>query len=304
MVPNIWTHILFCEDVVDAVNGQFLSSEYEKYLKLGAQGPDPFFYYNFWPWKKDSLVNNLGHALHTRQCGPFLIDLIKSAKDKNKFAKAYVVGFITHHILDRNTHPFIHYYAGYEGANHQRLEIRIDTHLMEKYHRVNTWKTQVYKEIDVGRIDPETIELLLTLIQRHYSEFQSLSTDSIVKAYKDMILALRVLSDPRGWKNKVLSSYISPYSHQPIKEEKDFLNLKKETWYHSATNEASTKSFPELFEESRYEAIEVLLQLKNYWETDKESYLEKIEELIGNISYDTGMPLSQKLENKYSNPII
>src|SRR5690606_25886199 len=120
----------------------------------------------------------------------------------NKFVKAYVVGFITHHILDRNTHPFIHYYAGYKKTNHQKLEIIIDTQLMEKYHNLKTWKTQVYKEIDVGKVDSDTVNLIQQLVHKFYPEFHSVTTNYIRKAFKDMILALKILSDPLGWKNK------------------------------------------------------------------------------------------------------
>jgi hypothetical protein len=304
-VPNIWTHILFCEEVIDAVNQPFLTSPNESYLKLGAQGPDPFFYYNFWPWIKKNPVQQIGNAIHTKQCGPFLMDLIISAKTKSKHVKAYVTGFITHHILDRNTHPFIHYHAGYEINNHQRYEIIIDTLLMETNHRIKTWKTQVYKEIDVGKnLDEETLDLLHSLIKKHFSHIPFHSFEYMNKAYKDMILALKILSDPYGWKNFLLHSYISPFSHQPIRGKKDYLNLEHQTWYHSATNEPSTKSFMDLYEESKIEAIAILNELVNYWDKDKEVCKVNLEKLIGNISYDTGKPLSLQLENKYCQPII
>ncbi len=304
-MPNIWTHILFCESVVDAVGKNHSFSQYENYMRLGAQGPDPFFYYNFWPWIKEEPVHNIGTALHTSQCGTFLLDMIKAAKDNSNEVQAFVVGFVTHHVLDRNTHPYIHYRAGYDGNNHQRLEIQIDTLMMEKYHNLKTWKTPVYKEIDVGRkLDHRLVSLLFHLINTNYPAFTRNDDTYIKKAYKDMLLALKILADPTGIKNRLLGRLISAYSHQPIKDEVDYLNLQKTTWYHPATNEPCDKSFIELYSESRVEGIDIITELFHYWDSGSSYSLEKLEDLIGDISYDTGKPLNLRLELQYSDPIV
>ena len=304
-MPNTWTHILFCEDVIDSVKQPYPFSQYEPYMKLGAQGPDPFFYYNFWPWIKDEPVHEVGMTLHTERCGDFLMDLIRKAKGQCSEVKAYVTGFITHHILDRNTHPYIHYRAGYEGSNHQKLEIIIDTLMMEKYHKLKTWKTPVYKEIDVGRtLNLEVRELLHETIKKHYPELNRDTSEYIQKAYRDMLLALKILMDPYGWKNFMLRSLISSYSHQPVKTNVDYLNLNHTTWYHPATNVASNHSFIELYDKARVEGIEILSQLQNYWENSANSSEQRLSELIDNISYDTGKPLKLGLKNKYSDPIV
>ncbi|WP_249870191.1 zinc dependent phospholipase C family protein [Oceanobacillus saliphilus] len=304
-MPNIWTHILFCEDVIDTVKQPYPFSQYEPYMKLGAQGPDPFFYYNFWPWIKDEPVHEVGMALHTRRCGEFLMDLIISAKDQCSEVKAFVTGFITHHILDRNTHPYIHYRAGYEGSNHQKLEIFIDTLMMEKFHKLKTWKSPVYKEINVGRSLNSEVHLLLNQkINKFYPELKQKNPEYIQKAYKDMMLALKILSDPHGWKNVLLRSMISSYSHRPIKDDADYLNLSQTTWYHPATNEPSNKSFIELYSNARGESIDIIIELKNYWESSNAYSTERLSDLIANISYDTGKPLHLDLKNKYCDPIV
>ncbi len=305
-MPNIWTHILFCEEVVDAIGSKIRPfSQHENYMRLGAQGPDPFFYYNFWPWIKEEPVHDVGMALHTSNCGTFLLDMIEAAKESGSEIKAFVIGFITHHILDRNTHPYIHYRAGYEGNNHQRLEIQIDTLMMEKFQNIKTWRTPVFKEIDIGRkLNPKITDLLFRLINKHYPSLKRTDDSYINKAYRDMLLALKILADPTGIKNKLLGSLISAYSHQPIKDDVDYLNEKKTTWYHPATKEPSDKSFIELYQESRLEGIDIVTEVLKYWENGAEYSKEKLERLIGDISYDTGKPLHLKLENKYSDPIV
>ncbi|WP_067730726.1 zinc dependent phospholipase C family protein [Oceanobacillus damuensis] len=304
-MPNIWTHLLFCEDVIDAVKQPYPFSQYEPYMKLGAQGPDPFFYYNFWPWIKEEPVHEIGMELHTKQCGEFLMDLIISAKDQCSEVKAYVTGFITHHLLDRHTHPYIHYRAGYKGNNHQKLEILIDTVMMEKFHKLKTWKSPVYKEINVGKtLNPEISALLDHKINKYYPHLKQSNPEYIQRSYKDMMLALKILADPRGWKNLLFGSMISPFSHQPIKDDIDYLNLNHTTWYHPATNEPSNKSFIELYSKARGECIDIIIELKNYWEKNSEHSRQRLTELIDHISYDTGKPLKLGLVNKYSDPIV
>ncbi len=304
-MPNVWTHILFCEEVVDAVPKLHPFSQHESYMKLGAQGPDPFFYYNFWPWVKEEPVHEIGVALHTEHCGAFLMDLIENAKENCSEVKAFVVGFITHHVLDRNTHPYIHYRAGYEGSNHQRLEIRIDTLMMEKYHNLKTWKTPIYKEIDLGRkLDANIISLLSQAINKFFPKLKRDNDAYIQKAYRDMLRALRILADPSGIKNRLMGSLISAYSHQPVKDNADYLNLNKTIWMHPATKEAIDKSFIELYNESRVEGIDIITEVQNYWNEGSKYSKQKLEKLIGNISYDTGKSLELNLKNKYCNPII
>ena len=304
-MPNIWTHILFCEDVVDTVKKPYPFSQYETYMKLGAQGPDPFFYYNFWPWKKDEPVHEVGMAMHTKNCGDFLMDMIIAAKDMRVEVQAYVAGFVTHHVLDRNTHPYIHYRAGYEGSDHQKLEILIDTIMMDKYHNLKSWKAPVYKEIDVGRsLNKDVLNLLHEKINKHYPELHRESPNYIQKAYKDMRLALKILADPLGWKNVILGSLISSYSHRPIKGNVDYLNLNETIWHHPATNEPCNQSFISLYNKGRVEAIAILTEVQNYWNHNSVEAEETLRGLINNISYDTGKPLRLNLTNKYSDPIV
>ncbi|GAA0595981.1 hypothetical protein GCM10009001_10110 [Virgibacillus siamensis] len=305
-MPNIWTHMLFSEEIVDAIiDNPYALSEFEPYMKLGSQGPDPFFYYNFWPWIKDEPVHEIGMALHTKQCGAFLIDLIEQARNFENHVRAYIFGFVTHHILDRNAHPYIHYRAGYEGSNHQKLEVLIDTLMMEKCCNLQTWKVPVYKEIDVGSVlNKQIADLLDATITKYFPDLKPSKQAYIQKAYKDMKRALKILADPYGWKNGVMKSFIASYSHRPVTNNVDYLNLNHVTWYHPATNEPSTKSFIDLYNQARTEGIEIMAEVLTYWRTPDEHTKNNLTERIGNISYDTGKPLEFNLENRYSDPIV
>ncbi|WP_047982522.1 zinc dependent phospholipase C family protein [Ornithinibacillus contaminans] len=303
-MPNIWTHMLFCEDVVDAIGHPESIPKHSYILNLGAQGPDPFFYYNFWPWIKDEPVHQIGNLLHTKKCGDFLMDLIISAKDKSEEIKSYVLAFMTHHILDRNTHPYVHYRAGYDGNKHQKLEVIIDTLMMERYKNLKTWKTPVSKEIHLTKHQRTAIaDFLHPAIVRHYPEIAKNSSGYIKKAFQDMKLAQKLLADPYGWKNKLFKSLVSSYSYQPITVHTDYLNVEHKTWRHSATNEPSLKSFIDLYEQARIEAIGIMKYVLDFW-SNRGSTRSDLEEIIGDISYDTGLPLQLDLQNKFSEPIV
>ncbi|SDJ89370.1 zinc dependent phospholipase C family protein [Sediminibacillus albus] len=305
-MPNIWTHILFCEEIADSLQKNTPYIQQEVYMNLGAQGPDPFFYHNFWPWKKESDVNKIGTVLHTEKCGEFLIDLICQATLASSEVQAYVFGFVTHHILDRNAHPYIHYKAGYDGHNHQRLEVIIDTLMTEKLRHLKTWKAPVYKEIDAGnRMDQTVADFLDNTIRKHYKQSTAGIPEKYIQhSYRDMKLALRILYDPNGWKNSLFPSLVSAFSHRPVETDIDYLNEGNDTWFHPATKEASQESFLQLYDKARNEGIEIMNEVLSYWKEPAQSKEAKLTALIDNISYDTGKPLSSKLRNKHSNPIV
>ncbi|WP_026905644.1 zinc dependent phospholipase C family protein [Paucisalibacillus globulus] len=303
-MPNIWTHMLFCEDVIDAIGSPKSIPRQSYILNLGAQGPDPFFYYNFWPWMKDNPVNRIGNRIHTENCGEFLMYLIDEVKDKSDEMKSYVFGYVTHHILDRNTHPYIHYRAGYEGNNHSKLEIIIDTLMMERYKNLKTWKTPVYKEIHLNQtVKNEIANLLHQTIKKHFPEIEKDSSKYIIKAFNDMKLALKLLADPNGWKNRLLPTTVSSFSHQPIVDHKDYLNLEHSTWLHPATREPSKKSFIDLYEQARIQSIDIMKKVIGYWRNDG-TVRDELIEIIGDISYDTGLPLERNMQNQFCEPIL
>ncbi|WP_339062845.1 zinc dependent phospholipase C family protein [Tepidibacillus marianensis] len=161
-MPNVWTHLLFGERI--AIQSGMNFSSHQKEFQLGTQGPDSFFYYHFWPWKKtDQSVLQIGNQIHKKHCGEFLLNMIDYLKEKpNPLLKAYVFGFMSHHVLDRNAHPYIVYRSGEEGNKHQKLEIYIDTLMMKKYKDIDTWKVPVYKKLDLGHNLPQSILAMLT----------------------------------------------------------------------------------------------------------------------------------------------
>lgn len=300
-MPNLWTHILFAEEIAKKSNID--TSEFRNAFRFGAQGPDPFFYYNFWPWLKDKSVTRIGGKIHTEHCGEFLIEMLKLVREKNdQLAKYYALGFIAHHVLDRNAHPYIIYKSGEEGNKHQVLETTLDTILAQEYLGIETWTTPIYKEIYLGESLPNSINSLIVTLLKQVHKLSGV--DNLFNhSYQQMQKALKVLYDPMGYKNLVLGKMISPYSHQKTFPDRDYLNLMHKEWYHPADLAIkSTESFYDILARAEEEGTKIFSAIDNYF--NGENNLEAVKALIGDISYESGLPCGTKYELKYFDPIV
>lgn len=304
-MPNAWTHILFVDDLCERIHRKDLLLTSSIPLHIGAQGPDPFFYHRFLPFLPKGSGELLGMQLHTERCGPFLINMIQRGKQEKNSLQAFILGFVSHHYLDRVTHPYVHYHAGYKGNKHQELEVAIDTVMLDRFRNIKTWKEPLHKEIRPHTYLTKITELLTNLIVDHYPEWPKDHTIKLVRqSYKDMYHAQRILFDPWYWKNKWLGRYVSSFSHQPLQSNRDYLNESKNTWYHSATKEASSETFLELYESAVRQGADLIEDILQYWSTPSWHLLDSIKTKVDDISYDTGRPLQEKRINSYSSPIV
>ncbi|MBO8170574.1 MAG: zinc dependent phospholipase C family protein [Bacillaceae bacterium] len=312
-MPNIWTHILYGEKLLESLDIKFDNPDERQLFRLGTQGPDFFFYHRFWPWMKDKKGPIVGEMLHKQNCGPFLMEMADYVRHEGcpTQLSSYTIGFLTHHILDRTAHPYIFYKSGLEGNKHQEFEIIIDTLLLEKWRGIKAWKTPVYKQLQIGKsLTDEIVEMFQTLIGKVYPEYQETVDRELIRAsYRDMMRALRVLYDPTGLKNKILGGLISSFSYRRnIDRRVDYLNNNRQPWIHPAVKEeVRTDSFEDLLENALEEGKQVLSALIHYWDSsdsDSARARERLEQLIGNVSYDLGQPCEHRLEMKYFDVVI
>lgn len=280
-MPNIWTHICYCESLADITKNPEAFAKVDALMKLGAQGPHPFFYYKFWPWANQHQGEKINSLFYTEQSKPFIMDLIKTAQHKRKEVKAYVFGLVAHFILEEHIRPFIHYYAGDNGKAYHQLETSIDTMLMKKYYNLETWKVLVYKEIDVGfSLDTDIAKALHQAMKTYFPEINITQTTYIQKSYRNMKRSLKLLTDPLGWKHILFGSKISPYSYRPLDFEIDYLNTAHDLWVDPTTNEARTESFMELFEQAKITGRQVINELLDFWYEESDLAKKRLEEQL------------------------
>ena len=113
-----------------------------------------------------------------------------------------MLGFLTHHILDRNLHPYVFYKSGFKKWDHQRFEIIMNTIFAKHERDIQTWKTPVWKEIYVGDKFPLGVVPALSPMQQRFtiriaSQLRGSNWDG---TYYDVIRAQRLFHDPSGLK--------------------------------------------------------------------------------------------------------
>jgi len=279
-MTNLWTHILFSEEIMDAVKKPMTNTKVDAFIKLGAIGPDLFYYYNLWPWSKANNIYELGEVMHAEPYNEFLMDLIISAKNQSSEVKAFIIGFISHYLLDNKTQPFIQYWSEYEANSPEQIERGIDMQLMKKYHHVDVWNIPVYKEVYVGRsLNKGLVKLLHEKIDNYYPEIKAASPAYLQKTYRNMLFALKFSTDFYKWKTFFMKP-LPKTLKQRSDEATDYLNSEHKSWCHPKTNQYFKKSFNELYNEARINGIEILTELRKYWYRKDELSKQRLAHLI------------------------
>ncbi|WNR42192.1 zinc dependent phospholipase C family protein [Paenibacillus roseipurpureus] len=310
-MPNIWTHFIFGQKLMDELHHTAVLNDKQmrNIFSLGCQGPDFLFYHNFLPWKKDKKLVELGSQMHKDNCGPFLLELIKQVRGRGLYNPAvmYVLGFLTHHILDRNLHPYVFYKSGFKKWDHQRFEIIMDTLIAKHERNIQTWQTPVWKEIYVGEMLPTgVLSALSTASAIHYPEIAaSMSESEWNDAYLDMIRAQRLFHDPRGWKRLVTFGQISPFVFKKKPAPLDYFNEAKIVWNcPTDLNETYTYSVWELWDLAMEDGKKVLEAAIQVLLRGTDADYEALSNVLGNRSYETGKDCTLPLTITHVNPIL
>lgn len=319
-MPNIWTHQIFGRQVLEqSGHSSLIETKAQRNLfQMGCQGPDFLFYHHFLPWHQDKRMNRLGSAMHQTRCGPFLLDLIRwvSGRPIHSPGPVYVLGFVLHHVLDRNMHPYIFYKSGFKKWDHQRLEVIIDTLIARKYESLETWRTPVWKEIETGGRFPDDIaDMLDSIAKLHYpEETAGISAEDWNQANRDMIAAQRLFHDPTGLKRLLTFRQIEPLVYKRKVPARDYLNEANQPWScPTDRNDVHTSSFWDLWETAFTDGIEVVREVISVWQDDLKSSneaelpdesLDTLKRVIGNRSYETGKDCELELIIQFADPIL
>jgi hypothetical protein len=310
-LPNIWTHLIFGQELMTEIgHGNILNDKQLRHVfSLGCQGPDFLFYHNFLPWKKDQALNQLGSLMHAEACGPFLLDLLKQVKGRGLYNPAviYVLGFITHHILDLHLHPYVFYKSGFKKWNHQRFEIIMDTLVVRRKLGLQTWKTPVWKKIYVGDNFPlGIVPALAQTASLHYPDLaSSLTENDWHNAYRDMIRAQRLFHDPIGIKRVLTFGQIAPFVYTKNPAPLDYMNEAKALWNcPTSLEEIYTFSVWDLWDHAMKDGEIVLQATVIALQSGLTADFDALRDVMGNRSYETGKPCESGLAIVHVQPMI
>lgn len=311
-MPNLWAHLIFGEQVLNEAEQAALIDMPErlKLFNLGCQGPDFLLYHNFFPWKKDTRMSELGQLIHTKHCGSFLMEMIKhlSAYRKEDPIVTYTLGFITHYVLDRHVHPYVFARSGYEKWKHQRFEVMMDTIIAGQLKGIETWKAYAWKQIYVGKQLPsEIVDMFHNVTNTVFPEEHArISKEDWHEAYRHMAQAHRLFRDPYGIKRVLLLKQTDPFIYKRKLPAVDIMNVSHEAWAHP-TNEAEiyTSSVWDLWGEALHNAAQIVSLITSAMQGESAALpYERLEVAIGDYCYDSGKPGAAALELRYASPII
>jgi len=298
-MPDAVTHCYLAEAVKNKLTYPYLVNHFDL-VQIGAQGPDPLFYYHYLPWKPNNGVKILGNRLHTESTKPYLELLVRSANDDE--TKAWVAGFITHYALDTVAHPYVFYTTGlYDPVTqknrgyHLMLERAIDNIYIKRRGYFPS-RYNIKNQHFIRKSLPSNI--INVLNDAGDTFYQSPRLGEIYRqGYKDLRSAFRVLNfDPIGFKKQIfrvldkvtkgdiLFSALSAYNC--ILPGINYMNTRRKPWRHPSTNEEFTFTFDELFQIAQDKASRLIELAEDYYQTKNPAIFDAIEDQ----SYDTGLP--------------
>ncbi|XMB86260.1 zinc dependent phospholipase C family protein [Mycoplasmatota bacterium WC44] len=320
-MPDSITHAFFAEEVTKKLNIDSIKLNNELYL-VGAQGPDPYFYYKFLPWKNNEGLPKIGNLLHSKFTQRFFLTYLDKLKENySKNGYSFILGWICHYALDSITHPYIYHFTGnyiktdkstysYRG-NHLQLERSIDSIFLRRK-GYNSNKFKATKEIfTLLEIPSEVVQLLDSTIKDIYG-LDNMG-NNYNNAYKDYRKSLNIMSyDPYGIKkllyrvmdlfnrkSKFVYKTFSYYNN--VNPKVDYLNESNIEWVHPLDDsEVSTESFIDLYNKAKNKAAFIITKVNEYM-LNKNTDLSNV---IKNITYDTGREFSDKSQMKYFNSIL
>jgi len=311
-LPNLWTHNIFGDCVAEhGGTRRWLENDRLRTLfHLGCQGPDFLFYHRFFPWQGKSAMNELGSRMHQEACGAALMQMADAVRQNGAGPDdpltVYVTGFLMHHVLDRNMHPYVFCKSGFKKWDHQRFEVILDTIVVRKLRGQDTWAVPAWKEIDIGPRLPESVTAMLEQVAAvHYpGTAQHIRRDDWNAAYRDMIRAQKLFHDPTGLKTILTFKQIEPFVYKRRYPNRDYLNESHSPWRHPALeNVRSTASFWDLWEQSLQDGHNVWEAAFRYWAEPTDTARLALAEAIGNRSYEHGEDVSLGLEIRCEEPI-
>jgi hypothetical protein len=337
-MPAQVCHLMFAEELLQAAAPEAAGEVLEHHGKLfrfAAQGPD-FFYHN-----QRTLPTGMkyGVSAHRHSYGRLVAHMIAEFRhlhDGQRISgqraaalgeiESYILGFTTHAFLDRKTHPYIDYHAGWSEFSGRRsdpyyrchifLERILDVLMLKEKRGLRIDAIDLPSLLDCGDMLPYgvvktlTKSLHLTYPRTHY---KSRDRQRIENAYRDTI-AFYAFTDARRSDYRraaVERDLVHPGDHHrrlalfhpvDIPDSIDFLNLGKHEWAHPCNQEwRYTASFPELYAEALEQAVPVMRRIQAILRGSGAA--EEAEAIIGNESLNTGLPWPESGPQRFSAPL-
>lgn len=293
-MPSILTHYGFNKEVYNS-NNSFLKNNEDIYL-LGAQGPDPFFFYGLVPFlnsKNGKVTREYGSKLHKldpKNAFEFFFEYANKSKEKD-ILYSYILGAGLHYVLDRKVHPYVFYKTGFSDdkkmkrvyfVDHTLFETNMDVLLMND--RYKEYKVKPSKSIETDKNKVLSVSEMYERLASDVVKENLITSKSFYNAYKHMITIEKCLYSPHSVKKKIVgvilkNTPLNTMMHPKVVKDDikiDYLNLKNSAWNDPATGVNLNKSIYDLIEEAKSDVSEwEKIVNKAYGENNVSEDLEK-----------------------------
>lgn len=271
-MPALITHHLFGEESIDRLPAGVVSTEDERIAFLIAnQGPDPFFFRFRTP--NFSACMDLGKSMHrgrmTRQFGALRDGVGCLQRRDAGIGRAFALGLLSHYVLDRNAHPFVYAQQwGIQGVDddledvggqvHAVIEADLDVLMLQLKRGGATVAAYPPADELVTNERVNRVAGALMSFMAHHVYGLSVGAAEYGGAVADMKLCYRLIEPagaPLSCALARLEGLVKDYSlfgalaHRVTTEQpRGAGNLDHRTWENPFTRDASTESFPEVFD--------------------------------------------------------
>ncbi len=271
-------------------------------FELGAQGPDILFFYGLMKiFNIDRHPNKLGITIHQEREGQFLESLLLYAKENDDASFAWILGFVCHYATDCTIHPFVYATSNNDDGtenttNHLLLETYFDTWYYRKLgNKGIPRQVQCIKKLSKAQ-KHDIANALLFASSKTFPEY-NLTYSQAYHTIGDMGKITSMLYSPHKFKyyiysliEKIIKKPSVVNRHAPAHNlpDNDFLNLNHATWTNPWDSSiVSSKSFPELFDESVVLSAEYMETVIEY--CDDKISLSDAMKVLGGRNYSSGL---------------
>ena len=277
---------------------------------VGAQGPDPFFFYGQVPLRKrkgKEQIDTFGSDLHhTELSVPYntLIQIANKSPDK-ELLFAYIDGLLLHYCLDRVCHPYVFFMTGFTdkpaekkkfSISHMYLETIIDL-LLGKEKGTFACPDAF---LDLPKEDALKIGAMWNEMNGVTLQKDFFTDKSFFLSLCDYKTALKAAFSKTGKKKALFKKLFGSESHpwamsypQNLDDFKgiDFLNASHAEWFDPVSGDSHKESFYDLIELAAkdYQRVhELLIKAKSGAPIDDE-----LRSFVAGIDHD-GVPFGAK----------
>ena len=331
-MPSHITHTIFAEDALRSSLGPDTGSllRHKNLITLAAQGPD-IFYHN-----QRTRPSGLpfGKLLHHRGYGSFISAFVAEAKKislKNKLhpldnpLAAFALGFTTHAVLDRATHPFIIYFSGWVDPKrpetrkyslcHAFYERILDVFILRDRRNRDIASCDFYSLVDCGPELPQAITgVFLRALSSAFPQVKNipLNGKKLQNAYLDALNFYRY-TNPSAAGNRAIARLLDlsdssgrrrlALFHPPaVPSGIDFLNERHREWIHpSFADIRSTLSFNDLYSIALDKSVPVLRAVADAFTGGTDP--RELEAVVGNENLNDGISTGTPAPSFYSDPL-